>query len=112
MNCLRLFILSILLIVPLMSSASNGWQDYLTVTSNFFEEVNDAHRIVLTMERPFHECGWNTAANINLNVVGPDAFETLTSVVLSAWVADKKLSLNVDGCLGNRANVKGLRISK
>ncbi|MES9868156.1 MAG: hypothetical protein ABW090_08210 [Sedimenticola sp.] len=111
MRDFRFLIISIAFF-PLMSLASNGWQDYMVITSNYFEGSGDAHRIVLTMERPFHECGWNTAANIQLNVVGPEAFKTLTSVVLSSWMADKKLSLAVDGCQGNRANVNALRIAK
>ena len=111
MRRLGLILLSLLLL-PSISLAADGWQNYMTVTSNYFEGIGDAHRIVLTMENSFHTCGWNTGANINLNVVGPEAFKTLTSVVLSSWMANKKLSLNVQGCLGDRANVVALRIAK
>jgi hypothetical protein len=101
-----------ILALPSLSSAADGWQNYMAVTSNYFEGTGNAHRIVLTMEGSFHTCGWNTAANISLSEVGPEAFKTFTSVVLSAWMADKKLSLNVQGCQGNRAKVVALRIAK
>ena len=110
MKYLRIFIF--FAILPLTSSADNGWQTFMTMTGNYFEGIGNGHQIVLRMEAPFHSCGNNSLANINLSVIGPEAFSTLSSVVLSSWIANKKLSLNVQGCQGDRAKVVALRIAK
>jgi len=44
--------------------------------------------------------------------VGPDLYKTLTSVVLTAWTGNRKLSVFVNGCADDRANVTALRIAK
>lgn len=97
---------------PTISMGADGWQNYMTVTSNFFESFNGSQRIVLTFDASFHACGWNNAADIRYEVVGQDLFKTLTSVTLSAWMGNKKLSVYVSGCANDRANVTALRIDK
>jgi len=104
--------MSLLILAPSVAISADGWQSYMHMTSNYFEGLGENHRIVLTMETPFHTCGWNSAAHVNLNVVGPETFKTYTSVILAAWLANKKISINTNGCIGDRSKIIAVRIAK
>lgn len=97
-------------LVPITAFAADGWQDYMTIQGNYFEGTGNDTRIVLTMSNTFHTCGWNNTATIHLSAVGEPAFKNLTAVVLTAVAANRTLSLSVDGCIGDRAKVVGLRL--
>jgi hypothetical protein len=103
---LMLFVMS----SPLQFSYAAEWQPFMKITSNYFEGLADNHRIVITLEQEFHDCGWNTAANINLSEVGPEAFETYTAVILAAIMANRPVSLSTEGCHSNRAKAMGIRV--
>ena len=104
-------IISALLFFFVQSPAfSATWTDFMSITSNYFEGVGTDQQVVVTLESNFNPCGWGNAANININVVGSDAFKTYSSVILSAIMANKKVSLKTDGCTFDRATVVGVRV--
>lgn len=103
-----IFILSVLFSANV--SAVTGWQSFMAITDNYWGSVTGGRNIVLVMDADFHTCGWNAAADIREAVVGPELFDTLTSVSLSSIMAGKKISVWVDGCVDDRAKVMSIRI--
>lgn len=91
------------------AQAANGWQNYMTVSGNYFEGEGTPN-IALEMDSTFNTCGWNYAGQISESTVGASKFRLLSSVVLTALASGKKLSVFVEGCVGDRANITRLRI--
>ncbi|HEY6528116.1 MAG TPA: hypothetical protein VIZ65_05440 [Cellvibrionaceae bacterium] len=78
----------------------------------YFEGLGNDQRMVIVVDRNIHTCGWNSAAQIDRNVVGDQAYQTYTSVILSAFHASTKTDLALIGCTGDRARVNAVRIMK
>ena len=94
------------------SAKAAFWTGTLGINQQIAEPVSGVPRIVLLMDSDFHSCGWNGAANITQSVVGDTMFKLLYSTALSAVLSGKAVTLLVDGCSGDRANVVGIQISK
>jgi len=109
----RYLLIILFLSTPAISFAQ--WVDFMTITDDYFENragVVGDQRMVLVFDASFHACGTNNMADIRMAKVGPDLYKTLTSVVLAAWMGNRKLSVFVNGCADDRANVTALRIDK
>ena len=99
------------------ATAAWEWTKFMSIASNYIHPIAQGSMdrvLVLTMNENFHSCGWNAAANINSTIVGEQTFDTLTATFLSAWMANKTVSLLIDSdnCDGSREKVYGIRISK
>jgi hypothetical protein len=108
---MRRFLQGAVLLTIALSWPARSWTGWMALTDNYFEGTGTNHAVVIQMNTDFHSCGWNNAGQINLNVVGTDAFKSLTAVILSAWISEKMIDVAVDGCAGDRARVVGLKIS-
>jgi len=119
MNNKTKFIIIIGLFLANMNIATAAWEwtNFMSISSNYIHPIHQGSSdrvLVLAMNVNFHSCGWNAAANINSTIVGEQTFDTLTAAFLSAWMANKTVSLLIDSdnCDGNRAKVYGIRVSK
>ena len=91
------------------------WTDYMEMNTNYIHPLATGSKnrlLVITVAQDFHSCGWNQAGNINSELTGEELYDSLTAAFLSAWMANKKVSLLVDGCDSDRAKVIGMRIAK
>ena len=70
-----------------------------------FDTQGDQEHMVLVMSHTFHNCGWNHAANINPQQVGAQVYHIMRSEALAARQSRVALSLEIDGCIGNQAQV-------
>jgi hypothetical protein len=87
-----------------------SWTNWMKITDNYFEGTGTSTRLVLIMEQPFHTCGWNNAAQIQLDQIGSEAYKTLVSVAITAITTGRALSLAEEGCNGDRARIYGLKL--
>jgi hypothetical protein len=87
-----------------------SWTNWMKITDNYFEGTGTSTRLVLIMEQPFHTCGWNNAAQIQLDQIGSEAYKTLVSVAITAITTGRSLSLAEEGCNGDRARIYGLKL--
>ncbi len=101
------------------SSANAGWSPFYSITSNYFQPGTDDQSIIITLDNFSHDCGWETGAEIKENSIGSGFFKTASSVILSAIMADKKISiLTLDSkkdsnyCSGSKAKILALRIEQ
>ncbi|MCB1584337.1 MAG: hypothetical protein KDI92_14865, partial [Xanthomonadales bacterium] len=89
---------------------SASWTNWLTLTSNHFVHYSNGGVISVTADSDFHSCGSNNWANIKELNTNTNNFKMLNAAILSAWMTDKQVSLYIDGCDGQRANVIGVKI--
>jgi hypothetical protein len=97
------------------ANAAWQWTEYMGMTGNYIHPLGQGSMervLVLTMGKDFHACGWNRAAKVNSTIVGEQTFDALTSAFLSAWMANKEVSLLIEGCDGSSVRVYGIRIGK
>ncbi|MCF6287713.1 MAG: hypothetical protein L3J53_00565 [Proteobacteria bacterium] len=104
---------SVLLIVLLPTISIGGWTSPHTMRHNSYQSLTPSNpKTVLAMTDDFHTCDNNKAGTINGDIVGDIGYKTLTAVVLAAMLANKQVAIYVDGCYGDRAIIKALRISQ
>ena len=115
-----------LLILGVLSSlisegafAAWTWSPFMEISENYFHPLTQGntvqHDITLVFTQNFHECagvGSGTMGLIDSGLIGEKQFGILSSIVLSAWVANKPIAVLYEGCDGVRARVYGLRIGK
>lgn len=106
----RVFTLGFLIFFTMSAHAWLG--PSVQIVDIYFEGLANDQRMVIVVDRNIHSCGWNSAAQIDRSVVGDQAFQTYSSVILSAFYASPKVDLAVSGCTGDRARVYAVRILK
>lgn len=95
---------------------SAGWSPFYEITSNYFQPVGqDDQAIIVTFPSDFHTCGWNSGATVQASNVGSEYFKTISSVILSAIVAKKKISILTSEdpntyCSGSKARILAIRL--
>ena len=108
--------LVILIAIFVSSYASAAWSPVYEIKTNYFQPIGTTDQsIILTFDTSFHECGWNTAGQVQESKVGKDFFKTITSVMLSAIMANKKVSIltpdtSADYCDGTKVKIIGIRL--
>jgi hypothetical protein len=101
----------------LSANLSNaGWSPFYDITSNYFQPIGSSDQsIIITFNEAFHECGWNSGAEVQESIVGKDYFKTVSSVILSAIMAKKKVSILTSNepstyCAGKKAKILAIRL--
>ena len=116
-----LFLLSIVTSMFMMESAFAGWEwsNPIRIDKNYFNTGSAADltrvEVVLELDAGFHNC--TAAPNNNFAIVsslylGQEQLKMLTSVALSAAMADKQVAILFDNdlCDGSSAKVWGIQI--
>lgn len=112
MKSLSAIFIAFVLVFPVR--ADWVWTDYNEMSANYIHPLGNSQDRVIAVHsaQAFHDCDWNEVGNINSSIVGEQFFNTLISASLAAWIANKKVSLLIDGCDSDRDKVLGMRISK
>ena len=87
-------------------AAASGWSPPVTITNYFAWTHNSAYLRISTVYNPD-----NCAATEMLYIDTSDAsFKTVWSIVLSAYAAGSTVSLNLDGCVNGRPQVRAVAV--
>ncbi len=87
-------------------AVADGWSSFHKVFNTYFS----VDKTVVVLEEDFHTCGNNNWGKLDVAAVGENFAQTFNAAVISAISERRGISVDVEGCSGNRANIVGVRI--